>query len=176
MAVLETPRLRLEPMAEAHLEGLHAMNSDPAVMRYITGRAESLGETRAMIERVQGRWRTIGYSWWSLFERATGELIGAAGVQHLGQDPANPLELGWRLRRDKWGQGFASEVAQRMAEYAFGTLQGELVCAICRPDNRASAHVMEKLGMRYKGQETWHGHDSSVYQITRSEWNARRAA
>jgi RimJ/RimL family protein N-acetyltransferase len=109
-----------------------------------------------------------------LIERATGQLIGAGAVQHLGRDPANPLELGWRLRQDKWGQGFASEAAQRMAEFAFDTLDGELLCAVCWPENRNSARVMEKLGMRYKGQEVWYERDTSVYQITRDEWYARR--
>lgn len=176
MTVLTTTRLRLEPMSDAHLDGLFAMNSDPAVMRYITGQPETREQTQAMIERVKARWVKQGFSWWSMFERETGQLIGAGGVQHLGWDPANPLELGWRLRQDRWGQGFASEAAQCMAQYAFEALEGELVCAICWPENRASARVMEKLGMRYKGQETWHERDSAVYQITRAEWYARRAA
>jgi RimJ/RimL family protein N-acetyltransferase len=61
MTVLTTPRLRLEPITDAHLAGLHAMNSDPEVMRYITGKPETYEETRQVIERVKGRWRDIGY-------------------------------------------------------------------------------------------------------------------
>jgi RimJ/RimL family protein N-acetyltransferase len=174
MTVLTTPRLRLEPMNDAHFDALHAMNSDPAVMRYITGQPETPEQTQEMIERVKARWIEYGFSWWCLIERETGQLIGAGAVQHLGRDPANPLELGWRLRQDKWGQGFASEAAQRMAEFAFDTLDGELLCAVCWPENRNSARVMEKLGMRYKGQEVWYERDTSVYQITRDEWYARR--
>jgi RimJ/RimL family protein N-acetyltransferase len=161
-------------MNDAHFDALHAMNSDPAVMRYITGQPETPEQTQEMIERVKARWIEYGFSWWCLIERETGQLIGAGAVQHLGRDPANPLELGWRLRQDKWGQGFASEAAQRMAEFAFDTLDGELLCAVCWPENRNSARVMEKLGMRYKGQEVWYERDTSVYQITRDEWYARR--
>jgi RimJ/RimL family protein N-acetyltransferase len=176
MTVLTTQRLRLEPMSDAHLDGLFQLNSDPEVMRYITGRPETLDETRQVIERVKGRWRDIGYSWWSFIELSTGELVGAGCIQHLGQDRANPLEIGWRLRTDRRGQGLASEAARAMAAFAFDTLQGELLCAICDPDNRNSSRVMERLGMHYKGLETWHDSTVSVYQITGAQWQLMQRA
>lgn len=175
MTILTTPRLRLEPFTDAHFDALYAMNSDPAVMRYITGKPDTREDTLAMLERVKARWSDTGYSWWSFFERASGELIGAGCIQHLGRDRANPLEIGWRLRQDKWGQGFASEAAQAMASFAFDTLKGELLCAICWPENTDSARVMQRLGMRYKADETWHERTMAVYQITRDEWYASRA-
>jgi RimJ/RimL family protein N-acetyltransferase len=176
MTVLTTPRLRLEPMTDAHFDGLRAMNSDPEVMRYITGRPETLDETRQAIERVKGRWRDIGYSWWSFIELSTGQLVGAGCIQHLGHDRDNPLEIGWRLRTDRRGQGLASEAARTMAAFAFDTLGGALLCAICDPDNHNSARVMERLGMRYKGQETWNEKTVAVWQVTREEWTARHPA
>jgi RimJ/RimL family protein N-acetyltransferase len=176
MTVLTTPRLRLEPMNEAHLDGLSRLNSDPEVMRYITGRPETFEETRQVIERVKARWRDIGYSWWSFIELSTGELVGAGCIQHLGQDRANPLEIGWRLRTERRGQGLASEAARAMAAFAFDTLQGDLLCAICDPDNRNSARVMERLGMHYKGRETWHDSSVSVYQVSREQWLLMRPA
>jgi RimJ/RimL family protein N-acetyltransferase len=175
MTVLTTPRLRLEPMNPDHFDGLQAMNSDPAVMRYITGRPETPDETRQSIERVQGRWRDIGYSWWSFIELATGELVGAGCIQHLGHDRANPHEIGWRLRTDRHGQGLASEAARAMASFAFTAQGAPLLCAICWPENDKSARVMERLGMRYKGQETWHDRTMSVWQVTREEWDMRVA-
>ncbi|MFL6672087.1 MAG: GNAT family N-acetyltransferase [Massilia sp.] len=174
MTVLATPRLRLEPFADAHFDGLYALNSDPAVMRFITGKPDTIEDTYAMIERVKARWIEYGFSWWSFIEHGTGEIIGAGCVQYLGKDPANPLELAWRLRQDKWGQGFASEAAQCMARFAFDALNSQLVCAVCMPENRASAHVMEKLGMRYQGQQQWYERDTAVYQLTRAQWHARQ--
>lgn len=103
MIVLGTARLRLEPICPAHYEGLRVLNADPAVQRYIAGRPETPAETAAMIERVQGRWKQFGYSWWSFIELETGELVGAGCIQHLGHDPANEHEIGWRLRPDCWG-------------------------------------------------------------------------
>jgi RimJ/RimL family protein N-acetyltransferase len=176
MTVLSTPRLRLEPMNATHFDGLQAMNSDPEVMRYITGSPETPDETRQAIERVQGRWRDIGYSWWSFIELATGKLVGAGCIQHLGHDRANPHEIGWRLRTDRHGQGLASEAARAMASFAFETLGAPVLCAICDPDNRPSARVMERLGMRFKGQEVWHEKTVSVWQLAREEWVARQPA
>jgi RimJ/RimL family protein N-acetyltransferase len=173
MTVLTTPRLRLEPMCETHYEGLRAMNSDPEVQRYIIGRPETAEETRIAIERVQGRWRDLGYSWWCFIEIATGELIGAGCIQNLGHDPANPLEIGWRLRTDKRGHGFASEAAVHMAAFAFDTLDGDQLYAICHPDNHNSSRLMERLGMSYQGEQVWHEKTWSAYRITRDEWRVR---
>jgi RimJ/RimL family protein N-acetyltransferase len=157
-------------MHESHLDGLSAMNSDPAVMRYISGEPESRDATLAMIGRVKQRWENWGIGWWSVFERETGELIGAAGMHYLNFDPANPHEIGWRLRADKWGQGFAGEAARCIGNYAFEQLNIPLLCSICHPENRNSSRLMERLGMRYNRQEELHGMPTSVYEITRDEW------
>ena len=63
MTTLTTARLRLEPMVDAHLDGLNAVNADPEVMRYISGKPETRAETQDMIARVQARWAQFGYSW-----------------------------------------------------------------------------------------------------------------
>lgn len=175
---LRTERLHLVPCSDGHLDGLSAMNSDPEVMRYITGRAETRAETRSMIDRVKERWERWGYSWWTLIERSSGEVVGAGCIQNLRRegtepDPECPLEIGWRLRRDKWGRGFASEAARAMAEYAFTRLRADVLYAVCDPDNGASARVMVKLGMRYRGLEEWYSRKVATYAITAQEWRAQ---
>lgn len=175
MTILHTERLLLEPMADAHLAGLNALNADPAVMRYISGRPETLDETRAAIERVQARWAEWGYSWWTFIERDGGRIVGAGCIQHLGRDRANPHEIGWRLPPDCWGRGLASEAARTMAGFAFDTLAAPLLVAVCHPDNTASARVMQRLGMRYRGIEHWYEQDLLAYGIGEREWRRRTA-
>jgi hypothetical protein len=63
MAVLTTPRMRLEPVGDAHFDGLFALNSDPAVMRFITGKPDTREDTQANIARVKAAWKQFGYSW-----------------------------------------------------------------------------------------------------------------
>lgn len=174
--VLTTERLRLEPLANAHLAGLHAMNTDPEVMRYITGQPATLDETLAMIQRVKESWALYGFSWWSFIELASGEVVGAGCIQHLARDPINPLEIGWRLRRDRWRHGLAFEAAVRMARFAFETIGTPLLCAVCHPENIASFSVMRKLGMRYRGLERWYDRTLTVYEITQREWSERAGA
>jgi RimJ/RimL family protein N-acetyltransferase len=169
MTILTSPRLRFEPMAEHHFDGLHAMNRDPEVMRFISGQAETPDETRAMIARVQARWALRPYDWWSLIDIGTGEVVGAAGLYHLGYDPANPHEIGWRLRRASWGQGLATEAARTILDHAFDTVGAPSVCAIRHPDNAASARVMARLGMRPLGLQTWHGKPVEVHELVRAD-------
>lgn len=171
--ILHSERLRFEPMSDAHYAGLRVLNGDPEVMRYISGQPETPEQTRAVIARVQARWTAIGYSWWSLIEEHTDELVGAGCIQHLGHDPANDHEIGWRLRPDRWGRGYALEAAERMARFAFENLEAPLLCAICDPANARSARVMEKLGMRLRGHERWHDVPALAYQIDRAAWQAR---
>jgi len=175
MTILSTVRLRLEPFDDAHLDGLNELNRDPVVMRYLTGKPETLEETRAVIARVKARWAEWGCSWWTFIEHDSGKIIGAGCIQHLARDAANPLEIGWRLRQDRWGKGLASEAAQAMAGWAFDSLKAPLLTSVCHVDNLASAKVMQRLGMRYRGVERWYDMDTSVYEITDKEWNARSA-
>jgi len=173
MTILTTDRLRLEPFDERHLDGLHAMNRLPEVMRFISGQPETLEQTRAAIDAVKERWAQYGFSWWAFVERGSGRVVGAGCIQYLGRDPANPHEIGWRLVPDKWGQGYASEAARTMAAWAFETLEAPLLCAVCKPANLNSARVMQPLGMRYRGEESWYDSPHAVYEMTRAEWLAR---
>jgi RimJ/RimL family protein N-acetyltransferase len=170
MTILHTPRLRLEPLDDRHLEGLFAMNRQPEVMRFLGGQPETREQSAQMIAVVKERWAEFGYSWWAFIELATGELIGAGCIQHLGRDRANPLEIGWRLRPDRWKQGFALEAAHRMATFAFEDLQTPLLRAVCHPDNHASTRVMQRLGMAYCGAEQWHDMPVSAYEIKLAQW------
>lgn len=180
MTILHTARLRLEPFDPSHLPGLAEMNADPEVMRYISGRTESREETMAAIERVQARWREFGYSWWSFVDRASGQVVGAGCIQNLRRtdrptpDPDCPLEIGWRLRRDHWGRGLASEAAVAMADFAFGPLAAPELMAVCEPANLASAAVMKRLGMDDLGVETWYGRGLRTFRVTADQWASRK--
>jgi len=176
MTILTTDRLRLEPIDDQHFDGLQAMNRLPEVMRFITGTPETPEQTGRMIELVKGRWAQYGFSWWAFIERDSGRLIGAGCIQYLGRAPANPHEIGWRLVPDKWGQALALEAAQAMAGWAFETLRAPLLVAVCLPENANSARVMQKLGMRYRGEETWYERPHAAWEITRAAWLARLPA
>lgn len=180
MTLLATARLSLVPFADDHVDGLNALNSDPEVMRYLSGRAETRDQTLAGIERVRRRWAEFGYSWWSFIERDSGEIVGAGALQNLRQDvaaepdPSYPVEIGWRLRRDRWHRGLATEAARAMAGFAFDVLHLDELYAVCDPDNKASAAVMRRLGMQDRGLQTWYGKRLTTYRLDADQWRAAR--
>jgi RimJ/RimL family protein N-acetyltransferase len=181
MTILTTARLRLEACADVHLDGLHALNADPEVMRYISGKPETREETQAMIARVQARWAEFGYSWWTFIERDGGAIVGAGCLQNLRRemtphaDPSCPLELGWRLRRDRHGRGYASEAAFAMGDWAFDTFKPPELLAVCEPANTASSNVMKRLGMHDRGLQRWYGKDMATFGISADAWRANAA-
>lgn len=180
MTVLTTARLRLEPLSDVHLEAFNAMNSDPEVMRYLSGKPETLEESRAIIERMKARWTALGYAWWALFERDSGVFVGAGILQNLRREAAPvpdldcPLEIGWRLGRAHWGRGHATEAAAAMADHAFGALHADELMAVCDPDNKASSGVMERLGMQPQGLQRWYGKELTTYRVDAASWRANR--
>jgi RimJ/RimL family protein N-acetyltransferase len=182
MTILTTARLRLEPLDSSHLDGMQGVNSDAEVMRFISGQPETREETLAGLERIQARWREFGYSWWGFVSLASGEIVGAGCIQNLRRtdspspDPACPLEIGWRLRRDCWHQGLASEAAIAMADFAFGPLRAPELYAVCHPDNAASAAVMQRLGMEHLGLDTWYGERMTTYRVSAARWKEASAS
>ena len=151
--ILETDRLRMEPFAPAHTDGLYAMNSDPEVMRHV-GPVQTLEEVKTGITRVAERWARLGYGWWALIEKSSGDVVGAACVQDTGHIAGAPLEVGWRLLPEAQGKGYATEAGQAAMNFAFETLKADLVLAVADQDNPASHKVMQRLGMTFRGIET----------------------
>lgn len=180
MTVLHTTRMRLEPIAEQHLDGLDAMDRLPEVLRYISGKPATREQTAAWIASVQRCWAAWSTSWWALIELSSGRLAGAGCVQHARREAAlpaeleslrrNPLEIGWRLHPDFWRRGLASEAAKRMSAFAFESLSAPELIATCHPDNAASIRVMDRLGMQFRGVEIWYGEPSLTYVVSREDW------
>lgn len=144
--VLTTERLRLEPLTGDHTELLVELDSDPEVLRFIFGRALSREEVveEWMPKRTSPAADARGLGYWVGF---AGEDF--VGWWCLGHDPARPetAELGYRLRRAAWGQGYAVEGCRALLLHAFDTLGLERVWAETMAVNTRSRRVMEKLGM-----------------------------
>jgi RimJ/RimL family protein N-acetyltransferase len=142
----ETERLALRAIRLDDVDLLVALDADPAVMRYISGGVPS---SRDDVEGTVRR--ALGHRWVA-YERATGEFVGWFSLRPTGE---HERELGYRLRREAWGRGLATEGAKAMLELAFGELGVERVWAQTMAVNRASRRVMERCGLRYV--RTFHG-------------------
>jgi RimJ/RimL family protein N-acetyltransferase len=146
--VIETERLILRPWREADRAPFIAMSADPAVMETLGG-VLSEADALAYIDRADLRLRVFGFTRWALERRSDGSLIGAVGLAPVHQSLPIPagFEMGWRLVRDAWGQGYATEAAK--AAIAHGFEQGGLteVYAFTSHPNLRSQAVMERAGL-----------------------------
>ncbi len=186
MITLSTNRLRLEPFAEHHLDGLNRMNQLPEVMRFVGGEIETREQTLAGIARVRRSWAVLGASWWAFVSLQGEQVVGAGCIQYLRRDAempvdletlrGNPLEIGWRLHPDVWRQGLASEAASAMASHAFEHLKTPELLAVRDPDNVNSARVMDRLGMQYRGPEHWYGRPLATHVLSREKWRGVQAS
>lgn len=144
------------------------MSADPEVMRYlgdgqVLNQAQSWGEIAVHI----GHWALRGYGQWALEREEDGASIGRAG---LWNPPGWPgLEVGWKLARGAWGQGYATEAGQAAIEWTWRTLDTPELISIIQPGNAASIRVAERLGMRRLRESTLKGQDVVIFGIERPD-------
>ena len=184
--ILETPRLVLRQFTENDVDNLFSLNSDPEVMRYLSGGAPTpREEIRDRIIpfhlAVYGQLDRLGS--WAAEAAATGEFLGWFHLGGREGSDATNVELGYRLRSPAWGQGYATEGSRALIHRAFTELAVERVFAHTMTVNAASRHVLEKCGLtlvrtfRYEGPFDIEGaeHGEVEYAITKPAWEARTA-
>lgn len=146
---LTSERLILRPWRDSDLDALAALCADPEVMAHFPAPLDR-GESEALLRRLQAHSSEHGFSFWALERRADGRVLGFTGLAHVGfAAPFVPaVEIGWRLARPYWGQGYALEAARRSLAFAFDQLGLAEVVAFTVPGNLRSWGLMERLGMR----------------------------
>jgi RimJ/RimL family protein N-acetyltransferase len=147
---LRTERLLLRPLATGDAEALAEINADPEVMRYIgDGSPRDLEQTEALVAKVEAHWDAHGWGAFAIDETATGALVGLAilATPNFLPEILPVTELGWRVKRDRWGRGYAPEAARAAMGFAFGELGLDRVVSCIHSENAASKRVAEKLGM-----------------------------
>ena len=147
--VATTDRLLLRRFRPDDLAALTALNADPEVMRYITGRPTAPAEVRDRFlpEYLSDYERLGGLGRWVAEERLTGTFVGWFSLRPV-EGVVGTLELGYRLRRDAWGRGYATEGGRALLRLAFTSFGAERVVAQTMTVNARSRAVMERLGMR----------------------------
>jgi RimJ/RimL family protein N-acetyltransferase len=176
-----TERLRLRTWRGADLDPLVAMDGDPEVMRYIgDGSTRTREQLAGALARERERWQERGFGLLAVEVRETGEFAGWVGlaVPEFLPEVLPAVEIGWRLRREHWGRGYATEAAREVLAFGFGEAGLEEIISIADVRNQASLRVMAKLGMRPKHRTTVprSGQSVQVTAITRTEHTATPGA
>ena len=144
---IETERLILRPFEpEGDGNAMLEVYGDPAVMRFIPEDVyQGLDAVRATLERYAREQESLGFSFWAVVERDSGNVIGDAGFGVFRQ--TGNLELGYTFRRDRWGRGYATEAAQACLAAGFGHLGVTRIVAVVDEENARSVRVAERIGM-----------------------------
>ncbi|RUN78273.1 N-acetyltransferase [Sphingomonas sp. TF3] len=144
--MIETPRLTLRGWREADVAPFHAMGQDEEVMRYL-GPLMTLDEARAAYERCVARQAEAGCCFWVIERKSDAAFLGFCGLQQGYDFLEGEIEIGWRLRRDTWGQGYAREAAEASLAWGWGHLDAPRITAITVAANTRSWGLMERLGL-----------------------------
>ena len=181
---LETPRLVLRQFTEDDVDNLFDLNSDPEVMRYLTGgrptpREEIRDQAIPFHLGVYDRLDRLGT--WAAESAATGEFLGWFHFRPGHESDLSNIDLGYRLRRPAWNKGYATEGSRALIDRGFTDLGVQRVFAHTMTVNAASRHVLEKCGLtlvrtfpyewpfEIEGSE----HGEVEYALTKPEWEAR---
>jgi len=169
LPTFETSRLLLRPRTLADTDACVAMDDDPAVTRFVSGPWSDPSAHRAFVEaRTRGPY-PAGLGYWTIARRdQLGSFIG--WVLLIPADGTGPeIEIGWRLRQDAWGCGFATEAAAPILDHAFETVKLSEVVAEIHPDNVGSLRVAEKIGLKRRATVSHHGNPALRYTLRLEE-------
>ena len=174
---LDTERRALRPMTIDDLDEYLGLRSDPEVIRFLGAMDRSLAAAR--LEADARLWGARGYGLFKVTHRDDGRFLGRVGLKYWEQ--FHETEVGWTLRHEEWGHGFATEAAAACADWGFRELPVPYLTSCIQPDNARSIAVAERLGMvRLRddvldgipavGGRTMSGIRVTIYSIARETW------
>lgn len=161
--VLETQRLFLRPMLGTDIDDLLLIFTDPKVMASFGGELLTREQMERWVQRNLDHQNEFGYGLFSVILKENGVLIGDCGLEQMEDEGA--AELGYDFRSDIWYQGFATEAALAVRDYAFDILKLPRLISLIRVGNLASKRVAEKAGMKLAEEFTRYDIQYWKYEI-----------
>jgi RimJ/RimL family protein N-acetyltransferase len=149
VAELHTPRLLMRRWRTEDRAPFAALNADPVVMEHFPSPLTA-AESDALVDLIEAGLDERGWGLWAVEVQDSHAFIGFVGLNPATFDaPFTPaVEVGWRLAREQWGQGFATEGARAAVEFAFVDLELDEIVSFTTHGNTRSRRVMERVGMR----------------------------
>lgn len=154
---IETARLVLRPMQVDDIDALLAIFADPIVMRAFDAAPFDRDQMTQWVRRNLDHQHQYGYGLFSVLLKTNGLLIGNCGLEHIEVGNSHAAELGYDFRSDCWNQGYATEAAAAVRDYAWEQIGLPQLISLIRQHNIASQRVAEKIGMRRAEQVVRHG-------------------
>jgi RimJ/RimL family protein N-acetyltransferase len=160
---LQTLRLDFREFVAADAPEIWRLDRDPDVMRYIgDGKPSTRAQVAARIRLVPRVYRLYpGLGTWRASRRDTGAFVGWFSLKYIPDTVE--VEVGYRLLREAWGQGLATEGARELVRYGFDTVGLYRIIGITHPDNVASQNVLMKCGLAPAGWGRYYGQRLRVF-------------
>lgn len=172
---MHTPRWVLRPLRVSDASWMAALLVDPDVMRHIpthiTTHDQALWEAEARIS-IDRRSPRLGL--WAIEDRPGEQVHGWVALKTL--NPPDEVEIGYRLRRQSWGRGIATESAARVLIYGFEDLGLGRIVAVTLPENAASQRVLQKLGLSFEKRYLRDGCEWCYFSLSREVWEEQLEA
>jgi len=177
MKAIETERLLLRDLVTNDQDAVHEFSSDPEVVRFMDWGPNTKDETIGFIKRsISARNEKPRHNYTlAIIQKDTGKLIGSCRIVVSNVENREGW-LGYCLNRNFWGKGYATETTRGLMKFGFEKLNLHRLFALCDPGNSASAHVLEKSGMKKEGHLREHKwskgkwRDSYLYAILEQDW------
>jgi RimJ/RimL family protein N-acetyltransferase len=169
--VLETPRLRLRGHRPEDLDAAAALWADERVVRYISGKPSTRSQCWGRILQYIGHWQALGFGYWLVEDRHTGDFLGEVGLADFKRDITPSIEgipeAGWVLAPHAHGRGLATEAVGAVLAWADAHFaDGRTVC-LFNPQNAASIRVAEKNGYVWKADAIYMDNETLIMQRLR---------
>ena len=151
--IFKSTRLGFRNWISEDLEEFAEMNKDLDVMEHFP-KPLSRTQSEKLMKRMQVHYEKNGYTYFETKRLDTGELIGFIGLayQEYKTEFTPAIDIGWRLKKDAWGRGYATEGALRCLTFGFNELGIKKIVSTCTIGNKKSENVMRKIGMKKMGE------------------------
>ena len=166
--ILTTPRLLLRKFVLDDAPALEAVLGDPVTMQFYPSAVDRKGVV-SWIEKNITRYQQDGHGLWAMLLKGSNELIGDCGCAMQEVEGKQEVEVGYHVRRDLWGRGYATEAARACMDYAFTRLGAKRVISMIRPPNVASRRVAEKNGLVCEKTIVWRDYEHCIYAKSRAD-------
>ncbi|MEM1216624.1 MAG: GNAT family N-acetyltransferase [Bacteroidota bacterium] len=160
--LLTTDRLYLRPFQLEDALGFYTLNADPAVLRYTGDTPFASVAAAAAFIRHYDHYAQYGYGRWAVLDQRDTQFIGFCGLKY--HPDTDEVDLGYRLRREYWGQGMATEAARACLDYGLDELHLNRIIGRVVVGNLASVRVLEKIGMQRVGPLDFEGQPGWLYE------------
>jgi len=176
--ITETERLIIREIARTDIDAMFELHSDPEVHIYLGNKTiTSQEKLMEVIDSLRQQYIDFGVGRWAMIDKKSNDFIGWTGLEFVTKETnkhKNYYDLGYRLLKRYWGQGYATESAFASIDYAFNKLNLNGVYAIADIENKASNKILRKVGLKFIETFDLEGIQHNWYKLEKAEYDEQK--